>query len=123
MANIIVPGDGSGKWKETPGERSLRQKGFKSSQYGVLEAGITTGAYELRKTNAPGLMKKIAATLQRLCNDMAGLRWDDDEVCLCIGIQVRNKWERGVDGDWHESGTIDALDETARKAIRDGNRD
>jgi len=111
MSNIIIR-----PWNETPGDRSLRQLGHKTTEHGILETGITVCASELRKASAPIFLAKIARALQKITDQMADLRWDDEKVCLTIGIQVRNHWEQGPDGEWHEEGDQRWLDKVAKDA-------
>ena len=113
MANIHIQ-----KWEETPGERSLRERGHASKDIGIIETGITTGAFDTRADRVGGLMKRVANCLWELRQKMAEMKWDDDRVCLVIGIQIRNKWEQAIDGEWVEIGSVAWLDKQAQNAMR-----
>jgi hypothetical protein len=119
VSNIIIPGGGGGNWQETPGERSLRQMGHRTSQNAIMETGVELGADELRKENAGASMKKIGKALWELRQAMADQGWDDDKVMVVIGIQARNGWARDCEGQWQESGSQATLDKLAAKAKRD----
>lgn len=118
MSNIILPGGGNGEWKETPGERSLRQLGHRSTENAIFETGIELGADELRKEHAGATMQKIGKALWALRQKMADLSWDDDKVCIVIGIQARNGYVKDVEGEWVEEGSPQWLDKIADKAKR-----
>jgi hypothetical protein len=111
VANIIIQ-----KWDETPGERSLRQKGHRTKENAVMETGVELGADELRKENAGEAFKKIAKALWALRNQMAEQGWDDDKVLIVVGIQARNGWEKTAEGEWIETGSQNWLDRIANKA-------
>ena len=109
MSNVIIQ-----NWDETPGERSLRETGKKSTERSIVETGLTLSGVDLRKSNAVHTMQRIAKCLQKLCELMAEHKWDDEKVCIVIGIQARNKWELGLDGEWHEIGSNSWLDSIAK---------
>jgi hypothetical protein len=110
MANIIIR-----PWGETPGERSLRQKGHRTKQEEVLEIGVEFGADMIRSNNAGDAMKKIANALWNLRQAMADRQWDDEKVLVVMGIQARNGYVKDVDGQWVEEGSEQWLNKIAKK--------
>lgn len=111
MANIHI-----NKWNETPGERSLKEKGHRTKQNAIMETGIAVGLNECRSSNVAGTMQQIAKCLWNLRQLAADNGWDDDKVCVTIGIQIRNGWEKDMDGEWQEIGSNLWLDKIANKA-------
>lgn len=111
MANIILK-----NWEETPGERSLREKGHRTKQNAIMETGLSVGLNECRSSNVGATMQKIAKCLWELRQQAATQGWDDDKVCVTIGMQVRNNWEKDCDGEWQEIGSNAWLDKIARGA-------
>jgi len=113
MANIILH-----DWDETPGERSLREKKHSTKQVGCIESGCQFGMDLLRKDKAMEAFRLIMGALHAVKNAAADQKWDDERVCVTVGIQVRNNWEKDMDGEWVEVGSNQWLDKIADKAKR-----
>ena len=113
MANIIIH-----PWDETPGERSLRQLGHRTTSQGILETGLEFGGELLRKELIGDAMQRIIKALWELRQAMADQSWDDEKVLMIMGIQARNGWVKDVDGIWQESGSPEWIASQAKKAIR-----
>lgn len=101
------------KWAATEAE----QRGFVTSQHGILEAGWDGPASMLRKDQAGQLVHELAKLLHAIHGKMGDLSWNDDEVQICIGVQARNKWVQ-VEGIWFEVGSPEYLRRIAEKAVK-----
>lgn len=125
MSNIIIPGRNNPgdndkfKWKETPAEKSLRQKGHATRDVAILEGGGEFPAWLTRKEEAVNAFKHFLHVLQGMRNTAADHKWDDEKGVIVFGVQWRNNFEQDGDGEWHEMGSDAALRKLANKAIQD----
>ena len=104
---IIRPGN----WEKTAAE----QKGFVTSQHGILEGGCDFSAAKTRGDQSHEILQQIAKIIWGMRQKMADLSWDDDECQICIGIQIRNQWVE-IDGTWYEKGSEEWMRQIANKA-------
>ena len=114
MSNIIITPD-TLKWKETPGEKSLRQKGHASKGQVTLETGFDFGGDETRKDTINGPALQFMKAIYQLRQAMADAGFDDEKCHVVVGIQVRNGWEKDGDGQWVETGSHRMIDKLAKK--------
>jgi hypothetical protein len=116
MTNIILTPD-SLNWKETPAEKTLRQKGHAAKDQGIMETGFEFGADQTREELLPKTALQFMKALYQLRQAMAAQGWDDDKCIVVVGMQVRNGWEQDGDGQWVQTGSHLKLDKAAKKAM------
>ena len=117
MSNIII-NPNTLNWKETPAEKSLRQKGHATKDQGVMEMGFDFSAEDTRKDNIHKPSLEFMKCLYQLRQAMADQNWNDEKCVFVVGIQVRNGWERDGDGEWIETGSHRLVDKAIKKAMK-----